>query len=239
MQLPCVLNQSGLVPRIGPACCTTTAAGHRLAAMENRMKPSYPCLSVVLGFVCSLFLLAQAPRCAAQADPTAFKTSDISAFAGYENIDPAYGTDRNNGEGFGLNFTRYFARLPIDPSIEARVNLTNGTDVKERTYLLGLQAKKTFFTHYHPYIDFLAGSGTIHFNTHAIAGYVGDNSSIYNYGGGLDIDLIHNLQLRADYQMQHWSLGQETNSFTPTLFLFGVNYTIPFRDYKNQRDLNP
>jgi opacity protein-like surface antigen len=206
--------------------------------MENQMKPSYPCLSVVLGFVCSLFLLAQAPRCAAQADPTAFKTSDISAFGGYENIDPAYGPDRNNGEGFGLNFTRYFPRLRVDPSIEARVNLTNGTDVKERTYLLGLQAKKTYFTHYHPYVDFLAGTGTIHFNTRA-SGYVGDNSIIYNFGGGVDIDLVHNFELRVDYQHQLWSLGQETNSFAPNLFLFGVNYTIPFRDYKNQHDLNP
>jgi len=186
-----------------------------------------------------LSLLAHAPRCAAQAIPDAYKTSEISVFGGYENIDPAYGPDRNNGEGFGLNFTRYFARLPIDLSIEARVNLTNGTDVKERTYLVGLQAKKTFFTRYHPYIDFLAGTGTIHFNTRAITGYVGDNSIIYNFGGGVDIDLMHNVALRVDYQHQLWSLGQETNTFSPNLLLFGINYTIPFRDYKSQRDLNP
>ncbi len=202
------------------------------------MKLLRRCHFVGLGFVFTLLLLANEPRCAAQADPTASKTSEISAFGGYENIDPAYGPDRNNGEGFGLNFTRYFARLPIDPSIEARVNLTNGTDVKERTYLLGLQAKKTFFTHYHPYVDFLAGTGTIHFNTRA-SGYIGDNSIVYNYGGGVDIDLVHNVQLRVDYQRQLWSLGQETTSFSPSLFLFGVNYVIPFRDYKNQRDLNP
>jgi hypothetical protein len=182
--------------------------------------------------------MAHGPSCAAQAIPDAYKTSDIAVFGGYENIDPAYGPDRNHGEGFGVNFTRYFVRLPVDLSVEARVNLTNGTDVKERTYLIGLQAKKTFYNRYHPYIDFLAGTGTIHFNTRA-TGYVGDNSIIYNFGGGVDIDLVHNIAFRADYQHQLWSLGEETNSFTPNLFLFGVNYTIPFRDYKNQRDLNP
>ena len=68
---------------------------------------------------------------------------------------------------------------------------------------------------------------------------MGDNSIIYNFGGGVDIDLIRNFALRVDYQHQLWSLGQETNSFAPNLLLFGVQYTIPFRDYKSQRDLNP
>jgi hypothetical protein len=185
-----------------------------------------------------LATLAGPPLCAAQAVPDAYKTIDLSAFGGYENIDPAYGSARNNGEGFGLNFTRYFARLPVDLSLEARVNLTNGTDVKERTYLVGFQAKKTYFTRYHPYVDLLVGHGTIHFNTTA-TGYVGDNSVVGNYGGGVDVDLVHNIALRLDFQRQYWSLGSEVNSFAPNLFLFGVNYTIPFRDYKDQRDLNP
>jgi hypothetical protein len=201
------------------------------------MKSLRPCSPVLLGFVCILSLLAVAPRCRAQDVPTASKTFDLSAFAGYQFVDPAYGPDNNHGVGFGFNATRYF-ELPFEPSIEARVNLTNGTDVKERTYLLGFQAKKTFFTHYHPYIDVLAGRGTIHFNTTA-SGYIGDNSIVYNYGGGLDIDLVHHLQLRVDYQRQLWSLGQEVNSFAPNLLLLGVHYTIPFRDYKSQRDLNP
>jgi hypothetical protein len=199
------------------------------------MKPLRPCTSVLLGFVCIAGVAAA--HCHAQAIPTADKSADISVFGGYENINPAYGPDRNHGEGFGLNYTRYF-KIPVEPSLEARVNLTNGTDVKERTYLVGLQARTTFFRHYHPYVDFLAGSGTIHFNTRA-TGYIGDNSSIYNFGGGLDVDLIRRFQFRVDYQRQLWSLGQETTSFSPDLLLIGVHYTFPFRDYKSQRDLNP
>ena len=200
------------------------------------MKHLAPCSSVVLGFVLALATALGAP-CRAQNDPTAVKGSDISAFFGYENAGPAYGPNRNSGEGFGSNFTRYFPRLPIEPSLEARVNLTNGTDVKERTYLIGLQAKANFFRHYHPYADFLVGTGTIHFNTRA-TGYIGDNSKIFNYGGGIDIDLVKHFQFRADYQRQTWSLDQST-SFQPSILMFGLNYTIPFRDYKSQGDLIP
>ena len=162
--------------------------------------------------------------------------ADVSVFGGYEYADPDYGPAKNNGECLGLNYTRYF-HIPVAPSLEARVNLTNGTDVKERTYLAGLQAKARVFRRYHPYADFLVGTGTIHFNTRA-TGYVGDNSTIYNYGGGIDIDLIHHFALRADIQRQNWALGGSP-TFHPVILLFGVNYTIPFRDYKDQRDLNP
>ena len=203
---------------------------------KTAMKLFRPCFTLFFGFAATLLVLATAPRCAAQAIPDADKAADVSAFLGYEYADPAYGPPKNNGTGFGLNYTRYFP-IPVAPSIEARVNLTNGTDVKERTYLAGLQAKARVFRRYHPYADFLVGTGTIHFNTRA-TGYIGDNSTIYNYGGGLDFDLIHHFALRADIQRQNWALGGSP-TFHPVILLFGVNYTIPFRDYKDQRDLNP
>jgi hypothetical protein len=204
--------------------------------METAMKHLFSCLTLFSGFALTALALAGAHPCAAQAIPTTEKSADISAFLGYEYADPAYGPGKNNGEGFGLNYTRYFP-IPVAFSLEARANLTNGTDVKERTYLAGLQAKARVFLRYHPYVDFLVGTGTIHFNTRA-TGYIGDNSTIYNYGGGLDIDLIHHLAFRADIQRQSWALG-DSPGFSPTILLIGVHYTIPFRDYKDQRDLNP
>jgi hypothetical protein len=204
--------------------------------METDMKRLFPCPSLLFGFALTVLALSSERTCAAQAIPDSYKSADISAFLGYEYADPAYGPDKNNGEGFGLNYTRYFP-IPVAPSIEARVNLTNGTDVKERTYLIGLQAKARFLGRYHPYADFLVGTGTIHFNTRA-TGYIGDNSTIYNYGGGIDIELIHHLALRADIQRQSWSIGSAAG-FSPTIVLIGVHYTIPFREYKDQRDLNP
>jgi hypothetical protein len=207
------------------------------SAMETAMKLRSLCSPLFSGFVFAAALaLASARTCAAQAIPTSEKAADVSVFLGYEYANPDYGPGKNNGEGFGLNYTRYFP-FPVAFSLEARVNLTNGTDVKERTYLGGIQAKARIFSRYHPYLDFLVGTGTIHFNTTA-TGYTSDNSTIYNYGAGVDIDLIRHFALRGDVQRQSWSLGGSP-SFAPTIVLIGVHYTIPFREYKNQRDLNP
>ena len=201
------------------------------------MKLLHPCSLVPLRFVSALAAALLPLACAAQAVPTAFKTTDISAFGGYLNASPAYGPTRNNGEAFGAIVTRYF-RIPVDTALEGRVNLTNGTYIQQHTYLGGLQIKADFLHRLHPYADFLAGQGTLHFNTTA-TGHINDNSIVYNYGAGLDLDLIHNFQLRADFQHQIWTIGRTPSSFAPNIFFFGVNYVIPFRDYKNQRDLNP
>jgi hypothetical protein len=199
------------------------------------MKPLHPCFSF-FRFASILLATAIAPSCSAQAIPDADKAADISAFLGFQYANPDYGAPNNTGVGAGLNYTRYFP-IPVAPSIEARANLTNGTNVKERTYLVGLQAKARVFRRYHPYVDFLLGKGTIHFNTHA-TGYIGDNSTVYNFGGGIDIDLLHNFALRADIQRQSWSLGSSPG-FNPLIGMIGLHYTFPFRDYKDQRDLNP
>jgi hypothetical protein len=200
------------------------------------MKLRSPCLTLFYGFVFAALTWAAGPRCAAQAIPDADKAVDLSAFLGYEYAHPAYGPGNNHGEGFGLNFTRYFP-FPVAFSLEGRVNLTNGTDIRERTYLGGLQAKARIFHRYHPYVDFLLGGGNIHFNTTA-TGIINDTSTVYNYGAGIDIDLIRNFAFRADIQRQNWALA-DAAGFSPKILLIGLHYTIPFRDYKNQRDLNP
>ena len=180
---------------------------------------------------CGLLGMPTISRCVAQALPTAKKSMDISVFGGYENANPVYGEPaRNDGEGFGFNITRYFMKLPVAPSLEGRVNLTNGAYVKERTYLMGLQVQGNLFQYLHPYADFLSGTGTIHFNIHP-TGYLGDNSIVESYGGGMDIDLVHHFQAKVDFQYQSWTLGHNV-SFAPTILLIGVNYRIPFRDYK-------
>jgi hypothetical protein len=200
------------------------------------MKPLSPCFAFLFGFALAVLAVANVPGCAAQATPTSEKAADISAFLGYEYAAPAYGPGNNHGEGFGLNYTRYFP-IPVAFSLEGRVNLTNGTDIRERTYLGGLQAKARIFYRYHPYVDFLIGGGTLHFNTTA-TGTINDTSTVYNYGAGIDIDLIRHFAFRADIQRQNWALA-DAAGFSPKILLIGLHYTIPFRDYKNQRDLNP
>jgi opacity protein-like surface antigen len=205
--------------------------------MENLLKIR-PCPGAVSLFIPAVLLLVFAlpVRSLAQAASTASRGAGLSVFAGYINSNPEYGPKRNNGEAFGANFIKYLPHA-ITPSIEGRYNRTTGTDVNENSFLGGIRIQYDGFSRYrfHPYGDFLMGTGSIHFNTSA-TGYTSDNSTVENFGGGVDVDLTHRFQLKADYQYQHWKLGQATDPFTPNLLLVGITYQFHFRDYVQQGD---
>lgn len=171
------------------------------------------------------------PRCESQAVRTASKSADIGVFAGVQDADPAYGPDRAAGGMFGVDFTRYF-HLPVEPSLEFRANFISNTYVGEHTYLVGLRAAVPFHG-IRPYADFLVGPGTIHFPLNI--GYTGDNSTVYSYGGGIDLPVYRTISLKLDVQGQHWNTGSFI--YTPTLGTIGVMYRIPFRPHVSQRDL--
>jgi opacity protein-like surface antigen len=183
--------------------------------------------AVSLLLLSTLVLLGGPVPVAAQAVPAATKALDISVYGGYLNTNSDYGPYRNTGEALGVDFTHPY-HFPIVPSLEFRVNLTNGPAVAERTYLPGLRGAYNFHA-LHPYGTFLIGPGTIHFNF-PNNGYQSDNSTVYALGGGLNLDVYPNFQVMADFQYQHWNLGG-SDTLTPTLFLFGVTYHIPFHPF--------
>jgi hypothetical protein len=177
------------------------------------------------------------PRAHAQAMPTASKSNDISAFAGYSYANPMYGPDYDHGFSFGANFVHHLPHFPIDPSIEARINLLSGADVSERSYLFGVRAQTLGYFHVHPYADFLVGAGDIYFHLTNGSTYISDNSLVYNYGGGFDIDVYKQYQLKIDMQSQNWSIGHGSgDNFNPWIGMVGVTYRLHFRDYNKQGD---
>ena len=169
---------------------------------------------------------------AAQAVHTATKTADLSGFFGYTTAKPDYGPDRNSGGTIGLDYTRYF-HFPVAPSVELRANFVNGTVVNERSYLAGLRVGGQI-GRLRPYADFLVGPGNIHFNF-PNNGYTGDNSIVYSYGGGLEVDIVNNFAAKVDFQGQHWHLGEgANNTFSPSLLTFGFAYHFPFQAHVRQ-----
>ncbi len=160
----------------------------------------------------------------AQAGVTASRAADISVFAGAQIAYPAYGPNNAAGVAFGLDYTRYLRRLPAELSLELRANVNGNSFAHENSYLFGLRGAHRF-GRVVPYLDFLVGPGDIHYpqNTN----YTGDNSIVYNYGGGLDFTLTNHFDLKLDVQGQRWNTG--TFQFTPTLGTIGVAYHIPFR----------
>ena len=187
-----------------------------------------PCL-ILSGF------LAVAPNlCSAQEVPTESKGADISVFGGVTSLAPGYVSGREIGGTAGVNFTRYFT-WPIAPSIEIRANTANGSQVEERSYLVGFRAQAGVNWRYHPYADFLVGKGTIHYD-HPAGGYLGDNSMVVSYGGGVDVDVTHNFQAKLDFQEQKWNIGKDaSDKFSPNLITLGVVYRIPFKPNVGRR----
>ncbi len=173
-------------------------------------------------------------RLAAQSLDAAGRPAEIAVTGGYLYGKPAYGPDKMQGVSFGAMYTRYL-HFPIAPSFEARVNIGNTSYIKETTYVGGIRVQGQVLRRLHPYGDFLVGGGTINFKFPANANYTSDNSTVYNFGGGLGVDVIHNVQLTGDYQRQNWNLGTAHGGanaiFHPQLFTIGVKYTIPFKSY--------
>lgn len=174
-------------------------------------------------------LAAGGSRAMGQASTTASRAADLSVFGGLQIADPDYGPLTNNkGAAFGVDFTR-FVHLPVQPSLELRANLNSGSYADERSYLFGLRGM-AFFGPLQPYADFLVGPGDIHFPRNV--GYVGDNSIVYNFGGGVELGVTHDFSLKLDLQYQRWNTGEIR--LEPLLGTVGVTYHIPFHPHMSQ-----
>ncbi len=197
-------------------------------------------LLLVFGIWVSLGLYAPASA-NAQALPVADKASDIAAFAGVGHVKTDYGKDTNKGFTAGVDFTRYFRRLPVDPSIEVRGSYVPSAAVTEKSFVGGLRITGNL-RRFHPYGDFLAGGAEISFHPDPYPGYTSDRGRMLSFGGGIDFDVVRHFALMVDYQQQKWNLGQNIVfapygtdfTLTPKLLVIGVNYKIPFRSHNRE-----
>lgn len=185
-----------------------------------------------------LLLVLPSPRASAQAYATAEKKADIFVFGGFSDTSPDYGPTWNKGATVGVDYTRYL-KWSYVPSLELRATFGNGSTVNEHTYMGGLRVHKRIFRRFAPYADALFGLGTITYPERGSGGtiiHVDDSGFAYSLGGGVDIGLVHNFMLKADFQQQFWNLGENTvevpsgANFTlsPKVLTIGVSYRIPF-----------
>lgn len=185
--------------------------------------------------VVALLVLGIARACHAQADATLRKKAEISAFGGFLGLSTdAGGSSLDKGGTLGIAYSRFFVSSPLVPTIEARANVASGPYANEKSYLVGGRLGGQI-GRYRPYVDYLFGKGTVHYNTRSV--YVGDASAVYDYGFGIDIDLQRNFQFKLDYQTQSWQTNPNT-FFYPSGLLIGVSYRIPFRRYVSERDVH-
>ena len=194
-----------------------------------------------------LFLTALSSNSHAQQLPNEYKRADIFAFTGFASTNPDYGPRRDTGALIGVDYTRYVLRPPFAPSLELRANFLSGPIVNEHSYLIGPRIRANL-GRYHPYGNFLIGLGQLNYAPSAepLPGYTHDSGRVFSTGGGIDIDIYRNFQLKADIQHQSWNLGINTvvvpdgRAFTlsPTPITLGISYRIPFRPYISQQDVH-
>jgi hypothetical protein len=187
--------------------------------------------------IVSFFALAAfsiAPAAQAQRSASASKSAEISAFAGYTNINSDYGT-RNSGVTLGADYTRFF-HFPVVPSFEVRGNYTSGLSLTEESVLFGLRLEAPFRQRFHPYATLLYGGTKIYFNFPPSPRYTYDQAPATSIGGGIDVDVAHTFRAKLDYTQQFENFGpngtQPNNAnftLTPAGFTVGVVYRIPFK----------
>jgi len=184
-------------------------------------------------------------RSCAQSLTTASKGAEISAYGGYVASSPDYGLFIKKGIGAGVDFT-IFPRLPVAPSLEIRGHEAFGGTVTEKALMAGLRVQKDLRQRYHPYADFLIGTGEIVYQVDPYPQYNSDRSKAYSYGGGINIDVAKHFAAKFDFQEQSWNLGSNGNlkpsggnyTLSPRTFLVGATYTIPFRKLNSRRDFH-
>jgi hypothetical protein len=194
--------------------------------------------SLFAAILLTLAVVSGSPVALAQADTTASKSAEISAFAGYTNSSTDYGRQRNTGGIVGVDYTRFFG-WRVAPALEIRAYRNSGELITQEAALGGLRLQGRI-NRFHPYGDVLAGGVKIVFKIPPIPTYTHDNTFTTSFGGGVDIDIVRNFQAKIDFQAEFANYGpnntrpnNEDFTLTPRLWNFGIVYRIPFHGHSD------
>jgi hypothetical protein len=179
-----------------------------------------------------------------QAPATASRGADLQVGAGFTWAHSDYVPNDIPGFAFYADYD-LFSRYGIEANFH-RVRdphedpLVPSNHFSETTYEIGGR----YVRHYYhgrlaPYGKVLYGRGVVNFPAHQIVGPDGsfityiDNIG-YNlipFGAGLDYRFNNRINLRADFEYQHWFASDRElpSGLAPYLFTFGAAYHFPSR----------
>jgi opacity protein-like surface antigen len=154
----------------------------------------------------------------AQARPTAVRTASVQVGAGFSNANTDYLPNRVNGLTIYADYD-FFHHLGIEG--EFRYIKDGGTNIYEKTYEIGPRYSRTY-GRFSPYVKGLYGRGVFNFT------YRGEQTANLAYnligvGGGVDYRLLRFLNLRGEYEYQHW-FDFPPNGLTPSVVTIGAAY---------------
>jgi hypothetical protein len=157
-----------------------------------------------------LCLICSATTIHAQADPTAVRDIDVTVFGGATHTYTGLSHGGNGAVTGGVDLN-----LPaihtIRPSLEVRATspYDTGKVDGQKDILGGLRLEGAFYR-FHPYFDFLGGSGKINFvvpYTTYSGGHISSQppTTVLSPGIGFRFDLSNRFMAFGDVQFQHWN----------------------------------
>lgn len=198
--------------------------------------------------------MALAPLARAQSDATATQGLRLSAFAGGTGTDVGLAGGKNAGITAGADLSFLNLLRGYTPSLEIRGTypVDDGHIMGEKNFLGGVKIEHRI-RRYHFYGDFLVGRGEndygsaippIPVNNTTSVQYVSTNTFVYSPGGGLDYDITHHIDFKADVQFQHWNVPLKysndvwsiaDSSAWATAVTLGVLYNFDFNPHHTWR----
>ena len=172
------------------------------------------------------FIVAGPSVALAQAAPAASRLGDLQVGATYTNANSDYVLNRINGFGFYSTFDFY-------RHIGAEVDFHQLNDrqspsysqIYERSYEVGGRYFWNF-GRFKPYGKGLYGRGVFNFPTNSFQPHPNLAYNMLDAGAGVDIAVQRHINVRAEYEYQHW-YGFQPNGLTPQLITIGAAYHFP------------
>jgi opacity protein-like surface antigen len=175
----------------------------------------------------------------AQGVPTATQQLQLSAFGGVTGTFTNLEGGKNLGITAGADLTFLRFRL-ARPSFEIRGTypIDKGTISNQKNFLVGPKVEHPF-GRLHPYVDFLIGRGEIDYNQGGFAVgdilYISSNSTIYSPGAGVDFNFTRHIDLKADFQYQHWDTPVVSSGVIhPVALTGGAVYRFDFNRHNHR-----
>ena len=158
-----------------------------------------------------------------QATPTASRAADLQIGGGFSNANTDYLTNRVNGPTFYFDFD-FYKHFGVEG--EFRYLKDGTTNIYEKTYEVGGRYSYPFRDRYAPYAKLLYGRGVFNFTN--TSGQTTANLAYNMFAGGVGLDyhVLPYLNVRADYEFQHW-MGFPNGGLNPGVITIGVAYRFP------------
>ncbi len=164
-----------------------------------------------------------------QATSTASRRFDVQAGGQFVYAKSDYYPQAFLGYGgyATVDFTPHFGGEIDYRQVNSRVD-----SAYERTYEVGGRYHRRY-GRFSPYAKALYGRGVFNFiNSGVVVANLAYNEFVF--GGGVDYELLSRVNLRADYEFQHW-MSFQPNGLTPQLISIGVAYHFPGELAKGRR----